>query len=163
MSGVMATADLAVTLAKKHLLAAHSGCRVHDVQSDPRFQHRGVDLLVELASGEVFGAEVKGDRQGHRGNYFFELVSNAERNTPGCFLYSEASRLLYVFVGRSEIHDLPLPAVRSWFLPKASEFELRHTQTRVGRQAYTTVGALVPVKRVLREVPDARQCASPGS
>ncbi len=157
MRGVMATADLAVELARQYLLSLHPDARLHDVQADPRFQHRGVDLLVELPSGALFGVEVKGDRQRHRGNYFFELVSNAERNTPGCFLYSEAARLIYVFVENREVHDLPLPAVRSWFLPNASQFPLRHTQTRVGNSAYTTVGALVPVKRVLTEVAEARR------
>ena len=54
---------------------------VHDVQGDPRFQHRGVDLLWERPGEKVLGVEVKGDRQGHRrGTYFFEVISNAEES-----------------------------------------------------------------------------------
>ena len=47
MRGVMAAADRAVQLARTWLLESEPGSRVHDVQEDPRFQHRGVDLLWE--------------------------------------------------------------------------------------------------------------------
>ena len=62
----MGAADRAVQYARNWLLATEPGSRVHDVQDDPRFQHRGVDLLWELSSGEVRGIEVKGDRQPRR-------------------------------------------------------------------------------------------------
>ncbi|MGZ6034268.1 MAG: hypothetical protein ACXWLG_02425, partial [Myxococcaceae bacterium] len=95
--------------------------------------------------------------QGRRGTYFLELVSNAEKDTPGCFLYSRADLLAYVFLDRRELHLLPLPAVRDWFLARASEFPLRQAQTRVSGVRYTTVGASVPARRVLAEVNGARR------
>ena len=58
---------------------------------------------------------------------------------------------------RRELHLLPLPAVREWFVARASEFPLRRAQTRVGPARYTTVGAAVPSARVLREVGGARR------
>src|SRR5262249_44328595 len=140
------------------LLSDVPGSRVHDVQEDPRFQHRGVDLLWERPGAEVLGVEVKGDRQGgRRGTYFLELVSNAEKDTPGCFLYSRADLLAYVFPDRRGLPLLPLPAVREWFLTRAREFPLRHARTRVGKVQYTTVGATVPARRVLGEVSGARK------
>jgi hypothetical protein len=157
MSAVRGAAERAVHLARAHLLSLDPGSRVHDVQEDPRFQHRGVDLLWERSSSEVVGVEVKGDRRGsRRGNYFFELVSNLEKNTPGCFLYSSADLLLYVFLSRLEAHELPLAKTRAWFLERAQSFQLRHTHTQLGKQRYTTVGALVPVQRVLKEVSGAK-------
>jgi len=105
----------------------------------------------------VLGVEVKGDRQGRRGTYFLELISNAEKDTPGCFLYSAADLLAYVFLDRHELHLLPLPATRAWFLARASEFPLRHARTRVGRFSYTTVGATVPARRLLSEVDGSRR------
>jgi len=135
-----------------------AGSQVHDVQEDPRFQHHGVDLLWERPGADVLGVEVKGDRQGgRRGTYFLELVSNAEKDTPGCFLYSRADLLAYVFLDRRELHLLPLPAAREWFLARAREFPLRHARTRVGPVQYTTVGAAVPSRRLLFEVPGARR------
>jgi hypothetical protein len=156
MQGVQRTADQAVSLARAFLRWREPGSRIHDVQHDPRFQHRGVDLLWEVGD-RVQGVEVKGDRNRANGNYFLELVSNVERDTPGCFLYSEADWLLYAFVRAGELHALPLRAAREWFLPRAKEFELRHTRTRLGAQHYTTVGALVPVRRLLGEVPGAER------
>lgn len=133
------------------MLETAPGSRVHDVQVDPRFQHRGVDLLWELPTGEVRGIEVKGDRQAHR-RYWFELVSNVEKDTPGCFLYSGADLLMYVFLTRAELHVLPLKEVREWFLPRAKAYALKHTSTKTGAIRYTTVGAVVPCHEVLDAV-----------
>jgi len=157
MQAVQHAALRAVALVREVLLAEVAGSQVHDVQEDPRFQHQGVDLLWEHPGGQLLGVEVKGDRQGRRGTYFLELVSNAEKDTPGCFLYSRADLLAYVFLDRRELHLLPLPAVREWFVSRASEFPLRQAQTRVGGVRYTTVGASVPARRVLAEVTGARR------
>lgn len=158
MRAVQLAADRAVMLVRDHLIAAAPGSRVHDVQQDPRFQHRGVDLLWERGD-EILGVEVKGDRQGRRQNFFFELVSNLEKNTPGCFLYSEAHLLAYVLLAEQELHLLPLPATRAWFLPRAKDFPLKHTRTSLGAQGYTTVGAVVPIREVRAQVPGAQWIA----
>jgi hypothetical protein len=155
MTGVRGPADRAVQLARSYLQFQDSTGRIHDVQDDPRFQQRGVDLLWERGHSPVLGVEVKGDRQAKRGNYFFELISNLERESPGCFLYSSADLLLYVFLSPRELHHLPMNATRQWFLARAKSFELRSTRTRVGRSSYTTVGALVPIKELLAQVPGA--------
>lgn len=160
MQGVQRTADRAVACAIALLQARHPGSRIHDVQADPRFQHRGVDLLWDTAEG-LFGVEVKGDRHRAGVNYFLELVSNVEKETPGCFLYSEAHWLIYVFVHLGEAHLLPLGAARGWFLPRARQFTLRHTTTRIGAHHYTTVGALVPVGELLDAVPGAERITLP--
>lgn len=156
MRGVMAAADRAVQHARAWLLESEPGSRVHDVQEDPRFQHRGVDLLWELPSGEVRGIEVKGDRRPRRRNYFFELISNLEKDTPGCFLYSGADLLVYVFLGQGELHVLPMKAVREWFLPRAKDYALKHTFTQTGAIKYTTVGAVVPCRDVREGVQGVR-------
>ena len=156
MRVVQGAADRAVALTRDYLGHVAPGCMVHDVQNDPRFQHRGVDLLWERAGQPVLGVEVKGDRQGkRRGNYFFELVSNVEKDSPGCFLYSVADVLVYVFLDAREVHALQLKAVRDWFVPRAKEYPLKTTRTRTGAVLYTTVGAIVPVKEVHRSVPHA--------
>lgn len=158
MQSVRGAADRAVAVARAFLLGEDARSDIHDVQADPRFQARGIDILWERSGGELLGVEVKGDRQAaRRGNYFFELVSNLEKNTPGCFLYSTADLLLYVFLQRLEVHLLPLSATRSWFLDAAGEYPLRHTGTRLGAEGYTTVGALVPVRHVLKGVAGARR------
>jgi len=155
MHGVRSTADRAVLLARELMSFLERGGRIHDVQEDPRFQHRGVDLLWDLPEDRVLGVEVKGDRHGHRGNYFLELISNLEKDTPGCFLYSTADLVLYAFVREREVHQLPLGPLREWFLPQAKRFPTARTRTRLGTAYYTTVGALVPVRDVQRAVAGA--------
>ncbi len=149
MRGVQGAADRAMSLAREFLLEQAPQSRLHDVTDDPRFRHRGVDLLWEREGHPVTGVEVKGDRQGfRRKNYFFELVSNLEKDTPGCFLYSVADLLVYVFLDVQQVHCLPFKATREWFLPQGKRFPLRSTRTRTGPISYTTVGALVPLREV---------------
>lgn len=155
MRGVQGAADRAVLLARDFLAAQDSTSRVHDVQVDPRFQHRGVDLLWERSDGRVQGIEVKGDRNGRRGNYFFELISNVEKDTPGCFLYTTADVYLYAFLDTREVHALPMPVARDWFVPRAKRFPLKHVKTKTGAFTYTTVGAIVPCRQLLADVPTA--------
>jgi hypothetical protein len=161
MQSVRGAADRAIAVARSFLRFEDPGSEVHDVQEDPRFRARGIDLLWARSRGALLGIEVKGDRQAaRRGNYFFELVSNVEKQTPGCFLYSTADLLLYVFLQALEIHQLPLPATRTWFLGCAGQYPLRPTGTRFGAEGYTTVGALVPVRDVLGAVPGTRRIPS---
>lgn len=162
MRGVMGAADRAVSLTREVLLREAPGSFVHDVQNDPRFQHRGVDLLWERPGEQVLGVEVKGDRQGfRRKTYFFELISNAEKDSPGCFLYSVADLLVYVFVDVQHVHVLQLKQVRDWFVPRAKEYPLKTTKTRTGAALYTTVGAIVPFREVHTAVPDAVRIHQP--
>ena len=159
MQAVRSTAGQAVALARELMNFLERSARIHDVQDDPRFQHRGVDLLWDVpgegGQDRVLGVEVKGDRHGRRGNYFLELISNVEKDTPGCFLYSTADLVLYAFVREREVHQLPLPALREWFLPQAKRFPTARARTRAGTAHYTTVGALVPVRDVQRAVAGA--------
>ena len=98
-------------LVRGFLVHEVAGSQVHDVQEDPRFQHRGVDLLWERSDDDVLGVEVKGDRQGgRRGTYFLELVSNWRRTPRGAFSTARADLLAYVFLDRRELHLLPVPA-----------------------------------------------------
>lgn len=162
MHGVQGAADRAVALVRAVLLAEVPGSMLHDVSLDPRFQHRGVDLLWDRPGEAPRGIEVKGDRQGaRRGNYFFELVSNAEKDTPGCFLYSTADVLAYVFLDARQVHLLDLKRVREWFVPRAKDYPLKTTKTKTGALLYTTVGAIVPVREVRDAVPDAVRVVTP--
>jgi len=126
---------------------------------EPTIARNYAEVLLELANraGDLrgWGETAPGRQQANRGNYFFELISNLERESPGCFLYSSADLLLYVFLSPRELHHLPMNATREWFLARAKSFELRTTRTRVGQSSYTTVGALVPIKDVLAQVAGA--------
>ena len=136
---------------------------VHNVEDDPGYRQADVDLLW-ITEKTCYQVEIKADRLGHQtGNFFFETVSNKEKGTPGCFLYTKADLLFYYFTQTRQLYILPMPATRAWFLPRLDHFPERETTTPIeGRHparggVYTTVGRLVPIDSVSREVKGVRK------
>ncbi|MGL5196688.1 MAG: nuclease-related domain-containing protein [Chroococcales cyanobacterium] len=130
---------------------------IQNVENDPHYQALDVDLLVTTDRGES-KLEIKGDRYHKTGNFFFETHSNREKNTPGCFLYTEADWLCYYFVEIALLYLLPMPQTRDWFLNNIERFQSKSTTTPIrGGGHYTTVGRLVPIKVVLQEVPEVKK------
>lgn len=119
-----------------------------NVENDSDYQLRDIDLVLTRdvdGADETVTIEIKGDRYYGTGNYFFETVSNTTRNTPGCFMYTEADYLFYYFVDARELHIMKLDEVRPWFLERIDTFKERGTSTSVGNGAsYSTLGKLVP-------------------
>jgi hypothetical protein len=128
---------------------------VENVEGDPDCQARDVDLLWATGPRD-YTIEIKADRWHATGNFFFETLSNKSKNTPGCFLYTQADFLFYYFVEPRRLYILPMPRTRAWFLQQAGRFEERETTTPAGAGGYTTVGRLVPVEIVLKEVPGVK-------
>jgi len=129
---------------------------VRNVEDDPEFQRIDVDL-VWTTRRRSYTIEVKGDRWHTSGNFFFETFSNKEKGTPGCFMYTQADFLFYYFVVPRILYILPVPAAREWFIVNMSHFEERETTTPVGDEHYTTVGRLVPIQDLVREVRPMKQ------
>ena len=129
---------------------------IQSVEDDPAYWPLDVDLLW-TTTRRIYKVEIKADRYDRSGNFFFETHSNREHGTPGCFLYSAADLLFYYFVRSRRLYILPLRTTRAWFVPRRAQFRERATTTRIGGGHYTTIGRLVPIARVLREVPQVRQ------
>ncbi|MEO0840861.1 MAG: hypothetical protein AAF063_18390 [Cyanobacteria bacterium J06643_5] len=131
---------------------------IKNVENDPEFQRRDIDLIWTIQTEEGINeilVEIKGDRLDRTGNFFFETHSNLEKGTPGCFMYTEADWLFYYFVNTGILYKLPMPKTREWFLVTMRRFRERSTTTTVGNSYYTTVGRLVPIRRLMLEVPGA--------
>lgn len=128
---------------------------VVNVEDDPNFQRRDIDLIWTTQTCEI-NVEVKGDRWDRTRNFFFETHSNLEKGTPGCFLYTEADWLFYYFVNTRQLYKLPMPRTRDWFNITMRRFRERSTTTPVENNHYTTVGRLVPITAVMMEVPGVK-------
>lgn len=129
--------------------------RIENVENNPAFQEIDVDLIVYFANGNRHKIEIKVDRYDSTGNFFFETISNAERNTLGCFMYTQADRLFYYFIGIRKLYSLKMPEIREWFQINQNRFQEKPVQTPVGNgNRYTTVGKLVPIQVVLQECPE---------
>lgn len=161
VSDTFQAASLAARELKAWLWSRPETLEVHNVETDPAYQKADVDFLWATERA-VYKIEVKADRLGHRtGNFFFETASNKERGTPGCFLYTEADLFFYYFTEVRELYILPMPATREWFFPRLDQFPERETTTPAGDGFYTTVGRLVPIQRIDREVKDIRKVTIP--
>ncbi|MGB5971072.1 MAG: hypothetical protein WBG70_22350, partial [Spirulinaceae cyanobacterium] len=88
---------------------------VVNVEDDPLYQKVDVDLILNTKKGS-YKIEIKGDRYHKTGNFFFETHSNQEKETPGCFLYTEADWIFYYFVIPGTLYLLPMPTTRDWFV-----------------------------------------------
>jgi len=152
MDDTLNVAEQAAQEVTKYLLSLDETQRVENVEGIAAYQAIDVDLLWFARNGRVVQIEVKGDRYHQTGNYFFETVSNQQRGTPGCFLYTEADYLFYYFVDAGELHVLPMPDVRDWFIAHMEEFRERETSTPTRRgESYITVGRLVPRNQVKQQ------------
>jgi len=129
----------------------HGTVNVENVEGDPEYQAKDIDLLWATIVRD-YTIEIKADRWHETGNFFFETVSNKERGTPGCFLYTEADFLFYYFPGPRTLYILPMPRTRAWFLANIERFAEKETTTPVGNEHYTTVGRVVPIEVVVRDV-----------
>jgi len=153
----MRVAQLAAADIEAWLRSLRQTLNVQNVENDPDFQKMDVDLLWTTDKG-CYQVEIKGDRWHQTGNFFFETHSNWEKGTPGCFLYTQADLLFYYFVGPRHLYILPMPATREWFVANQQLFPERTTTTPMGyHDYYTTVGRLVPITRVLEEVPNVNK------
>ena len=152
MAATLRIARQATAAIEPWLRARQQTIAVRNVEDDPAYRALDVDLLWTTRR-RTYRVEIKADRYDKSGNFFFETESNHEQGTPGCFLYSAADLLFYYFVRPRHLYILPLRATRDWFLPRRTQFRERSTTTRVAGGHYTTVGRLVLIERVLREVP----------
>lgn len=129
---------------------------VINVEDDKYFQRKDIELLwVYKYKGTEYmkKVEIKGDRYSSTGNYFIETVSNKGKDTPGCFLYTEADYIFYYFIDTKELNIIPMPDARDWFLKNVNRFTEKSLSTAIGEKAvYISKGNLVPKKILNNEV-----------
>lgn len=151
MADGVKTAERASTEIEAWLREWHGTVNVENVEGDAEYQRIDVDLLWTTITRD-YTIEIKADRWHATGNFFFETGSNKEKGTPGCFLYTEADFIFYYFPEPRTLYILPMPRTRRWFLENIARFAERETTTPVGSEQYTTVGRLVPIGAVVKEV-----------
>ncbi|WP_242054399.1 histidine phosphatase family protein [Nostoc sp. FACHB-888] len=114
MDDAVQVANQAATDIEAWLWSKSETRSVINVENDPDYQRRDIDLIWTTHSSEIL-IEIKGDRWNKTRNLFFETHSNLEKGTPGCFLYTEADWLFYYFVNTRQLYRLPMPKTREWF------------------------------------------------
>ncbi len=160
MSDTLEVTNKATIEITNYLQSLPSVERVENVEEYRAYQVKDIDLLfkTKLKNGktQVKSIEIKADRWHKTGNYFFETISNYEKKTLGCFMYTEADYLFYYFVEPRELHILPMPQTRDWFIENQKRFEIKVVNTAVNGQSYSSQGKVVPRHIVQREVPNVK-------
>ncbi len=157
MQEAMATTDLGTKHIVHYLGRRADTKKIENVEADVDYQKKDIDLLWHRTVHgveKICTVEVKVDNYFRTGNYFLETISNVEKGTPGCFLYSQAHYLFYYFL-EVELHIMQLAAVRAWFQPRMNNFVAKRTSTPIGNGSYQTEGRLVSREQLQNEVPQS--------
>lgn len=133
--------------------------KVINVENNPEYQDKDIDLIWNYTKdNQTFSKtiEVKTDTYDSP-NFFFETLSNVEKGTPGCFLYSEADFLFYYYIHKNKktLYILPFKKTREWFNLNRNIYLSRQTSTPINNSImseYRTEGSLVPIVDVLTQV-----------
>lgn len=142
------------TLLLSKAFGEHSLTNVEDVSE---YQKKDIDLICKTPTGTL-SFEVKTDKYHTTGNFAFETFSSLELKTPGCFMYTEADVLCYVFPGNSTIYWMPVKRTREWFKQTMLKWPVGTTTTPFkNNRKYTTQFRKVPIRAVLQEVQGASQ------
>ena len=125
---------------------------VINVENNSYYQKKDIDLLAKMKIRESkgwVGIEVKCDSY-KSGNLYFETISNMNKNTPGCLLYSEAHFLFYYFEKLEELYILPMQSFRQWFIQNKSSFDKKNTYTKdtKGKILYKSEGFTIPLDAI---------------
>lgn len=148
---MQASQEIETWLLHRRDLGQNNIVSVENVENIQQYQEIDVDLIINYENTQTL-VEIKADRYHGTGNFFFETISNVERDTLGCFLYTEANYIFYYFIEIQTLYILPMPQVRAWFLNNIDNFQERRVRTPVGNgNYYTTVGRLVPIASVVQE------------
>jgi len=133
---------------------------IKNVENEKKYQYIDVDLIWKCifnnTSYELL-VEVKADSW-LTGNFWLETHSNKEKGTLGCFLKTKSDFYFYYFTENDTLYILPTKASQNWFKININRFEISDTTTVDGHlnHHHTTVGRLVPINTMLKEVNDIK-------
>jgi hypothetical protein len=126
---------------------------LENLQADKQCQTADIDLLWVKRQGRLrfvsSTIELKVCNPHTTTDFFLEIVSNQDKMTPGCAVYSFADYFCYLFYNRKELYIIPARPMRMWLLENWDNLKTRETKTRVGSSYYTTKGKIVPEASIL--------------
>lgn len=139
-----------------YLKSLNKTSEIKNVEDDPEYQKNGIDLVwIYNKNGKelMISIEVKTDKY-TSGNFWLETLSNEELKTPGCFIKSKVKYFFYYFMGWDSMYIIPLKKAQKWFSINSNRFKESKTTTKdeQGNYIHTTVGKLVPIKVMMKEV-----------
>lgn len=127
-----------------------AGYRVTDVRDVAQYQDVDTDLLGVRDSQETT-FEIKTDSYtANTGNIYFETVSNAEMDVPGCMLKTTADILLYYPEGLDYMLWIDMPTYREYIMSRQDKYREHSVQNyrRHYNGTSTSIGLIVPASEI---------------
>jgi len=139
----------------KYLNSLKKTIEVKNVEDEPAYQKNDIDLVWIYSKGKdkiIISVEVKTDKY-TTGNFWLETISNETLGTLGCFVKRKAKYLFYYFTKWDSMYIIPLKKAVPWFNKNMNRFRESKTTTNVnGKYKHTTVGRIVPIKKMMEEI-----------
>lgn len=107
----------------------NKGFSVENVENDSYFQKIDVDILI-TKNGKTHKVEIKGDSYYPR-NFYIEEISNINKNTPGCLLYTESDFIFYYYVNHKELYIIDTKAFQQWYKENKDVGKLQEIKSKV--------------------------------
>lgn len=154
MDSTTAVSDIGIQVSIRYLKYVLKYPEVINTESNRAIQKKDIDLIALMEDEHsVRGAtvEVKTDRY-KTGNLFFETISNIQKRTPGCLMYSEADWLHYFFTEYKHLYVMDMKLFREWMLRNRHRYKPRITSTGDGSgRFYTSEGIPIPLRDIRRD------------
>lgn len=123
------------------------GFKVIDQREKPEYWKKDVDITAKK-DGNIFDIEVKWDGRIYNSNaFFFELMTDIEKNQPGWANYTEAHYIFYGDSKRKKFYVFKAEDMREYLAQHKGEYEERTAKDykRDGTIRKQSLGALVPI------------------
>lgn len=156
MKETMKIGDEGMSIVRNFLETHPSHVEFLNVEKNKAYQKVDIDFFWSyLNNGQVVqsSCELKTDTYKTQ-NFFFETHSNLTKNTPGCFMYTEAKFLFYYFINKGDLYIMHTDTVRQWFLSNINRFQEKFLNTKSDEDDqtyYRSAGRLVPIPTLLSE------------
>lgn len=155
---VSETAKIAIFNVVNYLQDRKETKSVTSVEEDETYQKKDIDLIWKHEKNKATRAiriEVKGDTRDDTGNIFVEIISNMLKNTPGCFIYTEAVYIYYYFINTGELNIINMKKFHEWWKINEGRFSTGYGKTKSNDGScvlYTSKGKVVPKKVLIQEI-----------
>lgn len=157
MDSTLAVSEVGIQVSTIYLRDILKYPEIINVENHEGFRKKDIDLLAIIEDDDGMRGttiEVKTD-QYTSGNLFFETISNIQKGTPGCLMYSEADWLHYYFTGYKQLYIMGMKPFREWVLRNRSRYRPRNTSTGKGtEQHYTSEGIPIPLRDIRNSFPE---------
>lgn len=122
---------------------------VESVSDIEHYQKLDIDFLVTTTSGDVLSYELKTEPTAHHtGNFFYEYICNVEKDTPGCFIFSQADYWMTFIPQSGMLYIFPLIQYRKYVLKRAKYNQM----INVYNKGKLTRGKLLSIAEVCANV-----------